>query len=334
VKKHSVFLRADGNSIIGLGHVMRCLSLVEMLNKDFDCEFIIFEPSAAIALIIESLVNTYKLENKNDMSWLERVNRETDVVVLDGYCFKEEYQQQIKQFGIKLVMIDDNANNYYYADLIINHGSQTIISKYRTEPYSKILTGFNYLILRKVFLNEAKKQRQIDKIDTVMICMGGSDPKKLTPKFLSAVIKSKLFTKVNVLIGGANDSQFEDCLRENINISYKHNFNANEITEMILQSQIVISPASTMSLEVCAVKAGLFTGTIADNQENILRQLIDYNCCYNIGDLEQVSEENIIGALVEMANLDKINNMMRNQYINIDGNSDSRVIGAIKELLI
>jgi UDP-2,4-diacetamido-2,4,6-trideoxy-beta-L-altropyranose hydrolase len=333
--KHSVFIRADGNASKGLGHVIRGLSLAEMLNDTFDCVFVIVEPMETIKAMIEPLAKLHSLRSPKDLTWLENINAKSDVVLLDGYDFDAEYQQHIKQFGIKLVMIDDNADMNYYADLIINHGSSTIVSKYRKEALTKVLAGFDYLILRKAFLNAAKKQRQIDHVDTVLICMGGADPKELSRKYLLAALNSGLFSKVNIILGGANDTCLEDVYYafENFTVDIHRNINAIELIDLILESQIVISPASTISLEVCCVKAGLLTGTMVNNQENILRQLIDHNCCSTIGNLELASEENIILALTELANVAKINTMMRNQQTSIDGDSHTRVTEAIKALL-
>jgi spore coat polysaccharide biosynthesis predicted glycosyltransferase SpsG len=314
---------------------MRALSLAEMLNDTFDCVFLILEPSEIIKEMIEPQAKLYSLSSSNDTSWLENINSKSDVVLLDGYYFDAEYQQHIKKLGIKLIMIDDNADMQYYADLIINHGSSTIVSKYRKEGYTRVLAGFDYLILRKPFLYVAKKPRQIAYVDTALICMGGADPKKLTPKYLLSVLKSGLFAKVNVLLGGANKVRLEnvDEIYNYTNVAVHRNLNAFELIDLIQQSQIVICPASTISLEVCCVKAGLLTGTMVSNQENILRQLVDHNCCSTVGDLELASEENIIVALYELANVVKINTMMRNQQTSIDGDSHTRVTEAIRALL-
>ena len=37
--KPKIYIRADGNSGIGLGHVIRSLALAEMLKEDFNCIF-------------------------------------------------------------------------------------------------------------------------------------------------------------------------------------------------------------------------------------------------------------------------------------------------------
>jgi spore coat polysaccharide biosynthesis predicted glycosyltransferase SpsG len=41
-------LRADGNSRIGLGHVMRLLALADILREQFGCVFVIQEPDAVL----------------------------------------------------------------------------------------------------------------------------------------------------------------------------------------------------------------------------------------------------------------------------------------------
>jgi spore coat polysaccharide biosynthesis predicted glycosyltransferase SpsG len=293
------------------------------------------EPPETILSNIGSLAKLYPIRDVKDMSWLKNVNPLSDLVILDGYHFDTDYQMFIKQLGIKLIVIDDNADIYYHADLIINHGSSTIVTKYRKKEFTKVLTGFDYLILRKAFLNAAKKTRHIANIDSALICMGGADPKNLTQKYLDAVLKSGLFSEINVVVGGANNMKLVNVYQEcsNVSVAIHHNVNAVYLIDLIMRSHIVVSPASTMSLEVCCVKAGLLTGTIVDNQENILKQLIDYKCCRSIGDLELATEETIITELNELADVALINKMMKNQKASIDGNSANRVRKSIKELL-
>lgn len=52
---------------------------------------------------------------------LQDIKHKDDIVVTDGYCFRENYQQAIKNQVTKLVMIDDFANQHFYADAVINH---------------------------------------------------------------------------------------------------------------------------------------------------------------------------------------------------------------------
>ena len=50
--RRKIIFRADGNSEIGLGHIMRCLALAEMLEGDFDMSFAIQNPDEKIEKLI------------------------------------------------------------------------------------------------------------------------------------------------------------------------------------------------------------------------------------------------------------------------------------------
>jgi len=188
--KKKIFFRADGNSKIGLGHVIRCLALVEILNNNFECVFLIHQPSDLSKKLIEKYCHLVALNKgiKDELSEISDLVGKNDILVLDGYNFDSSYQLAVKNKVKKLVMIDDQANWHYYTDLVINHGSSLIEKKYKKEDYTKVLTGFKYSILRKDFLLAARKQRQVSIVDTLFICFGGADPFNATVKVLQAAL--------------------------------------------------------------------------------------------------------------------------------------------------
>ena len=55
--KKTIVFRADGNSQIGLGHIMRCLALCEILSQDFFLKFAIQNPSNEVYKILSKNVN-------------------------------------------------------------------------------------------------------------------------------------------------------------------------------------------------------------------------------------------------------------------------------------
>ena len=117
--KQKVYIRTDGSPEIGLGHVVRCVSLAHMLKNDFTIHFFVLE-------IPDSLKNEIT-QNGWDVTFIDResdfLNKLTgnEIVVIDGYQFDSEYQKEIKSKGCKLVCIDDFHDQHFYADLVINH---------------------------------------------------------------------------------------------------------------------------------------------------------------------------------------------------------------------
>ncbi|MBC8152067.1 MAG: hypothetical protein H7Z72_04080 [Bacteroidetes bacterium] len=102
-----LIFRADGNAQIGLGHVMRCLALADMLGDGYDRHFVIVEPDAALTtLLTDKNITAIRLLTNNVAEFSGFV-RPGDVVVLDGYSFDEAYQRTLRRGIKKLVFIDD-----------------------------------------------------------------------------------------------------------------------------------------------------------------------------------------------------------------------------------
>src|SRR4030095_2375161 len=84
-----------------------------------------------------------------------------EIVVLDGYNFKTTYQQQIKSKGCKLVCIDDIHAYHFVADVVINHAPGIDAKQYSCEAYTQLYLGTKYVLLKKIFLDEAAVSSKI-----------------------------------------------------------------------------------------------------------------------------------------------------------------------------
>ena len=160
--KKKIYFRTDGNNHIGLGHVIRCLALADMLKEEFECVFATrFVNKYIIEEIEKSCLSYIKLKedhNKHFEDFLTYINKE-DIVVLDNYFFTTEYQIIIKNVGCKLVCIDDMHDKHYVADAVINHGPSLRENQFSVESYTKLCLGLDYALLRKPFLNVIPRKR-------------------------------------------------------------------------------------------------------------------------------------------------------------------------------
>lgn len=338
--KNRVLLRADGNSSIGMGHIMRLLGLFEFIKKEFNCFFLVKKPDIQLKKIIETYCEVIELKTsdiENEMNELNSILLYDDIVVLDGYEFNEQYQQYIKSKVHKLVMVDDIPRMHYYADLIINHGDVCAQKKYKRESYTKVLGGFNYLILRKEFLLASLVERKIAKVDSVFICMGGADPFNVTFKALRAAIACNFIRRIVLITGNSylNDLALRGLITENAKqkeIIYEKNVNAPRLIELIDKCDIAICTASTIALEVCCVKAGILVGMVADNQMNLHKQLMDLDCVITMNNFNEVTEKDIIGKLKILNDVELVNRLIQNQYNTIDGKSGERIRQEFKSM--
>ena len=56
--KPKIIIRADGGTSIGMGHVMRCIALADMLKNNFNIAFAIQTPTESVIKNIHSITET------------------------------------------------------------------------------------------------------------------------------------------------------------------------------------------------------------------------------------------------------------------------------------
>ena len=149
-----ILFRADGNSEIGLGHLYRLFSLIEMLKADFKFTFLSSETST-----VNIIPNSYQLKIipsqitiKEEPEWISNeFDKNNTLLIADGYQFNSSYQRKIKEQGFKFVYIDDLASEHMFADLIINHSPNITSQIYSAEPILSLLWEQNMLYYAPLF---------------------------------------------------------------------------------------------------------------------------------------------------------------------------------------
>jgi len=116
-------------------------------------------------------------------------------------------------------------------------------------------------------------------------------------------------------------------------VSHEQNISAARMIELISQSHIAIAPASTVAMEICCVKAGLLTGIVDDNQQQIHRQLVDDGCAVSIGNFNDIGIDDLVVHIENLRERDIINKLMTNQKLAIDGLSGERIANEFNKLV-
>jgi len=320
-----------------MGHLVRSLALAQMLKPYFDIQFLLNEYNSEIAnIIISEGLECFYID---DQYTEDRFISNTDIVILDGYGFKSDYQKGIKQNGKKLVCIDDIHAFHFYADIIINVSDSVSKDDYSAEPYTRYLLGGQYALLRNIFLASGRKPgRTIGFINEVFISMGGADTNNISLKVLSVLLQISSIEKIHVVIGAVNTHA--QCLENYINtnpssktVTLHKNVDARKLNSLITNCQLAICPGSGISLEVASIGLGIVSGYTANNQLGILNGLVKRGCVIDIGDFNKLSPDEIKYSIEEyISNLDVVNEMVKNQKRLIDGLSSERFISIFREL--
>jgi UDP-2,4-diacetamido-2,4,6-trideoxy-beta-L-altropyranose hydrolase len=260
------------------------MALAHMLKRSFDITFICSSiPESMQQEVVSDGFSLKMLTKESD--FFDLINNDT-IIVLDGYTFGPDYQKQIKARGAKLVCIDDLHEKEFFADLIINHAPGITPQEYKVQPYTQFALGLEYALLRPAFLKQAEKQRTIRKIETVMICFGGSDFKNLTQTILHVVLEFSQFKKIIVITGAAYQTTdyFKKLLASDTRIDHRHALKEHQMVDAMLEADLAIVPSSSVLIEVLAAGCIAISGIYIENQKLVYEYFRNAGYIIDAGD--------------------------------------------------
>lgn len=335
--KKKIIFRADGNSTTGLGHLYRLFSLAEVVKDSFHFIFLvkadtpknIFPNSYRIDSIPESI--SYDKEP----NWIAEKYTNTDyTIVADGYAFGSEYQKILKEKGYKLIYIDDLANEFMHADIVINHSPYIKENDYQKSNNTTLALGIKYALLRPMFLRQAKKQRLVNKIDTAFVCFGGSDPFNLTVKATEALAKIETIENIHIVLGSSylNKNTFTDKNQVNSKVTIHQNLNEEDLINVMQSCNFGIVPSSTILYELCCVKMPILSGYFVDNQILINKGFENHGVIINAGNIQHFTSENFLNYIRRIIEQKNYTSIIKNQEKLFDGKSKERLLNLISKL--
>lgn len=212
----SILFRTDGGQTIGGGHVMRCLALAQAWREQggratfasvtlapalrqrlVDDGFPIIEVAAPVGSEADA-ETTLRIAGAHGCG----------IAVIDGYHFQHEFHHHLKTGGLRVATIDDNGEiGRYVDDLVINQGMQAAAELYdRRAPYTRLLLGTRYVLLRREFRTWADGPRDtVTAARRMLVTLGAADPENVTQRVIDAIAPSiGRGIETTVLVGGSN----------------------------------------------------------------------------------------------------------------------------------
>jgi UDP-2,4-diacetamido-2,4,6-trideoxy-beta-L-altropyranose hydrolase len=325
--KKKIFFRADGNSIIGLGHLYRSFALMEMLQDTFECTFITHENSTTT--VIPASYNLILIPAKTSLAqeahWLQKTLDTKGVFIADGYHFTSTYQKQIKQVGFNLIYIDDLTTEHFYADAVINHASIVSLEAIKKEIYTSYYFGTKYAMLRPLFLAQAAiKKSHIEPMHSVFVCFGGADAFNLTLKATQSLLTFRHIKHIHIVLGAAYTNTKIDSLElDNSSVVIHRNIEEAAMIEVMQSCQFAIAPASTILYELCCIKMPILSGYYVSNQKHIYRGLLAHQVIFDGGNFEHYTVSDFTQKLTKCFEQES-NTLIRNQSVLFDASIQHR----------
>lgn len=324
-----IVIRVDSSRIIGSGHLMRCLTLAQQLQKNENARvyFISRDLEGNLNdLIINSgfalkILPRYS-ENFSLTGYAEWLTvpqyvdaAETkkildslgvvDMIVVDSYAIDINWENEIRPFVKKIFVIDDLANRKHDCDVLLNQNFHLDINAVRN-IYLKLVPakcelriGIKYTLLRTEFHEVKKNLRKRDgTIKNILVFYGGSDLTNETMKAISALVKLEIPDLiVNVVVGGSNanrDTIEKFCRKhECLNFHYQ----VENMAELMNEADLSLGAAGSTTLERFFLGLPSIVTAIAENQELGIQQLEDQGYIVYIGKSKDCSEDDILQAI-------------------------------------
>ncbi len=281
-----LLIRADASPRIGTGHIMRCLALAQAWQTDVGQAC--FLTSSEIAALedrlrvegFEVLLHTESLGGQKDAENTVAVARDmaAKVIVVDGYHFDATYQRRLKTAGFRVLVVDDNAHaDHYFADWVLNQNIYAHEGLYTNrEPYTQLLLGTRYALLRREFWLWRGWQRQIEPVGRkVLVTLGGSDPDNVTLKVIQALQQVELPDLEAIVVVGGSNPHFAE-LQAAIKTTDRRIILQRNVTDMpklIAWADMAIAAGGSTCWELAFMGLPGILIVLAKNQELLIDRL-------------------------------------------------------------
>ncbi len=340
MSKRIVYIRADGDSKIGMGHIYRCMALADVLGQAIGRKNIrFFTKNSKVSQeilrynmydVLSSSTQDAEFTNREFIHLLNEQKSDC-VVVNDLIATSCEYMRQLTKNRYLTVNLDDTGDGASLADCLVQ-------ATIEMDDYDdgKLLMGPRFVLLRQEFREWAAKPREVKRKHLkLLVTMGGSDPYNFTSKVLRAIEQSYWTGEVTVILGPASENRVEvEKIIESGTKHYQLIHGTNRMAELMYLHDLAVFAGGTTRYELAAVGTPAITLTYQEIQDARVNRFAQYGTLINLGIGNLVQEEKITQTLNDLqANQTCRNAMGENGKKTVDGRGAERLAEKIIRLM-
>lgn len=324
-----VVFRTDASSVIGNGHLVRCLTLAKSLKKlNTECEFIcrenkndlfkeINKENFKLTLLpnLNNKTNKKKIIKTNwlGLNWKDDANQtinalkgyKIDWLIIDHYGIGREWEKKLRTYTQNIIVIDDLANRNHDCDILID---QNLIANFKNR-YKNLLPnhcntflGPSFAILQNKYKDlhlVAQPRKNITK--NILIYFGGTDQIRLIEMTLSSFYRlNRDDINLDIVISSKNSeiSKIQKLIKNNKNIRIKKNLKS--LAPLMLKADLAIGACGTTTWERCCLGLPSIVITIAEHQKLIAKELQKRQLIKWLGHHDSIKASSIYKALLSL----------------------------------
>jgi spore coat polysaccharide biosynthesis predicted glycosyltransferase SpsG/2-polyprenyl-3-methyl-5-hydroxy-6-metoxy-1,4-benzoquinol methylase len=304
MKKFIVIIRVDGHFKIGLGHLIRSLTIADYLSdhKNVTVKFIITKKTRKF--FNEFSKRTPLVLNDSSGGLREAVElvsiarrEKAGLLITDSYYLKKELYALLRSNipTLPVLAIDDWGEKAGYPVMgFVNFGlpADKIVYPKALQKYS--LLGARYFPLRKEFLRvPLLSRKELQLAGNIFLMMGGSDPQDQTLRFIRIIKGIKQIKRINVVLGPGykNERAAKSLVREDKR--FRLYFAPRNIASIMRQSDLAFAGAGVSACELLSLGVPTALVILAKNQEELAKALALRKCGYLLGWFNSFSDKKL-----------------------------------------
>ena len=300
-----VVFRVDASIDIGVGHVMRCLSLAHGLRRrGARCTFICRDHVGnLIDAIVRQDFEVHSLaasrcgtETIGYEAWFGSPwdadaqdtlacmgDAPVDWMVLDHYGADARWEHRIAARCRQILVIDDLMNRHHACAVLLDQNlGRTATGYAELVPSScKVIAGPMYALLRDEFAelrSRSLQRRARPELEQVLVSLGGIDKENVTSEVLRALREARLPAGLRVKIVMGSNAPWLGPVRKyasECGLQAEVLVNIGDMAVRMAESDLAIGAAGSTSWERCVMGLPSLVVPIAENQRHIARALAD-----------------------------------------------------------
>ncbi len=341
-----VLFRVDASAVMGIGHVMRCLTLARALTEvGGEVVFACRELKGSLCESIASEFPLLRLETnylneclEGPIKWSEDLallknqlgGRRFNWCVVDHYELDECWERGALVFAERLMVIDDLANRPHAASVLLNQNIAASVQDYAgyLPADCLMLLGPTYALLRNEFAF-AYERSFPQRVRHILVSFGGADPSDETRKVLRALMGLR-HVSIEVIAGAANpytDSILAICAGQGWHAS-RH---VHDMAARMCIADLCIGAGGTTSWERASLSLPTICIAVAENQQRNAELLDRYGAHCYLGLSAVVTETDIREAVMRLLPSPELRkSLARQSHALVDGLGAGRVCQVVR----
>ncbi len=328
-----IAFRADASVEIGAGHVMRCLTLADvLLSRGVETVFLCRKVDGHLGDLIRA--------RGHGLDWLPDTGTDADgsaaalapgapwdYLVVDHYGLSADWERAQRSLVKRILAIDDVANRAHDCDLLLDQNLQEAGRYDGLVPADgRLLIGPRFALLRPQFA-AARGAIRVGQVRRLLVFFGGVDAGGETLKALAALeLLARGDLVVDVVIGQSNPHHAaiaQACGRLPGAVLHRQ---VEDMAAQMAAADLFLGAAGASSWERCCLGLPALVLATADNQIDQSTALAQAGAQAYLGPAATVTAEHLARALASLIELPELLiHMARQGAALVDGRGATRV---------